>query len=333
MNRLLGSVVLLTLTPVLLADGPATKELKGHTSVVYSLSFSPDGKTLATGSYDNTIKLWDFAAGKEIKELKGHTAPVYSVAFSPDGMTLASSSTDKSVRLWNVADGKEAKKIDGHTDIVDSVAWSPDGKLLASGSADKSVRLWNPIDGKEVKNLGAHPAGVYIVVFSQDGKQLASCASDGTIKVWDVEGQKEIKTLPAYKAKTEKDPEVKGHKGQCTSIAFSPDGKTLYSVGLEDQMLLAWDPVKGELIKERGPMKDGLCSIVVDKDGKRVLTSGYGGSLTVWDPAQDKPIFEKNLKEIDKKNYGAYCVLFSPDGKFAVTAHDDKKVVITPLMP
>ncbi len=326
---------LLVLTGLAAAQPPMPKELKGHNALVYSLSFSPDGKFLATASYDNTIKVWDFAAGKEVKTLTGHTAPVYCVAFSPDGQTLASGSLDKSIRLWNVAEGKETKKIDGHTDIVDSVAWSPDAKLLASGSADKSVRLWNPAEGKEVKNLGAHGGGVYVVKFSNDGKLLASAGVDGAIKIWDVEGQKEAKTLQPFKAKTDKDPEVKGHEGAVTNLAFSPDAKTLYSVGF-DEKVHVWDVEKGTEAKELEPAKekkDMPFGMALSADGKTLLTSGYGGWLRLWDLAADKPMVEKNLKEVDKKKFGAYCVAFSPDGKFAVTGHDDHTVLITPLTP
>ena len=132
-------------------------ELKGHTGLIYSLAFSPDGKLLATGSFDNDIKLWTFASGQELRTLKGHTGPVYCVVFNKDGSLLASSSLDATIRLWNPADGKQVREMKGHTGIVDSIAFSPDGKLLASGGQDKTVRLWNPADGKEVKNLGTHP--------------------------------------------------------------------------------------------------------------------------------------------------------------------------------
>ena len=111
---------------------------------------------LATAGFDNAVKLWDFATGKEIRTLKGHTGPVYCVVFSKDGNDAGLVQPGQDHRLWNPADGKLIREIKGHTDIVDSVAFSPDGKLLASGSADKSVRLWNPADGKEVKNLGTH---------------------------------------------------------------------------------------------------------------------------------------------------------------------------------
>src|SRR5262245_16852062 len=113
----------------LLVTAQTPREFKGHTGLVYSVAFSPDGKVLATGSFDNTVKLWDFATGKELHTLKGHTNQVYCVAFSPDGNLLASASQDKTIRLWDPKSGKFLRELKGHGDIVDTVAFSPDSKL------------------------------------------------------------------------------------------------------------------------------------------------------------------------------------------------------------
>jgi WD40 repeat protein len=109
------------------------------------VSFSADGKMLASASNDKTVKLWDVASGTEIKTLSGHQRSVRSVSFSPDGKTLASASGDKTVKLWDVASGTEIKTLsgDGDQDFVWSMSFSADGKMLASASGEKTVKLWN----------------------------------------------------------------------------------------------------------------------------------------------------------------------------------------------
>jgi WD40 repeat protein len=130
-----------------------TAVLKGHTNSVHSVAFSPDGKTLASGSLDETIKLWDVADGKEKATLQGHSQCVNSVAFSPDGKILASGShvfnkkaqvVSGEVKLWDVATGKNTANITAHTYLVFCVTFSPDGKTLVSAS-DETIRLWDVI--------------------------------------------------------------------------------------------------------------------------------------------------------------------------------------------
>ncbi|MBD2213644.1 WD40 repeat domain-containing protein [Nostoc linckia FACHB-104] len=169
------------------------KTLLGHDNSVLSVSFSPDGKTLASGSADNTIKLWNLDTGKGIRTLNGHSDYVYSVSFSPDGKTLASGSRDKTIKLWNLETGKEIRTLNGHSDYVLSVSFSPDGKTLASGSDDNTIKLWNLNTGQEIRTLKGHDGSVLSVSFSPNGKTLASGSSDKTIKLWNLETGKEIR--------------------------------------------------------------------------------------------------------------------------------------------
>jgi parallel beta-helix repeat protein len=160
--------------------------LTGHTDPVRSVAFSPDGRLLASGSYDNTIKLWEVASGREVRTLTGHTGDVTSVAFSPDGRLLASGSVDDTIKLWDVATGREVRTLSGHTSDVNSVAFSPDGRLLASGSDDKTIKLWDVATGSLVRTLSGHTSDVNSVAFSPDGRLLASGSDDNTIRLWDI---------------------------------------------------------------------------------------------------------------------------------------------------
>jgi len=120
----------------------------GHASGVNSVSFSPHGKQIASGSRDNTVKLWNVDTGELLKTLSGHASEVSSVSFSPDGKRIASGSSDNTVKLWNADTGELLKTLSGHTAYVSSVRFSPDGKQIASGSRDNTVKLWNADTGE-----------------------------------------------------------------------------------------------------------------------------------------------------------------------------------------
>ncbi len=202
--------------------------LKSSGFSVYTVAFSPDEQTLASGSFDNTIRLWNAITGEHIRKLEGHTDTVRSVAFSPDGQTLASGSDDNTIKLWDVASGTLKDTLEEHTGDVNSVAFSPDGTILASGSNDNTIRLWNTITGEPLwTRAGTSLQGsdepiwfvnsvvnarVRSVAFSPDGTTIASgesitfeinyipsrrwnWLSVSNIKLWDVASGTLKKTL------------------------------------------------------------------------------------------------------------------------------------------
>ena len=268
----------------------------GHSGFVTSVVFSSDGKTLASSSWDNTIRLWDVATG-QAKTLNGHSSWVYSVAFSPNGKTLASGSHDKTVKLWDVATG-QAKTLHGHSSWVSSVAFSPDGKTIASGSGDYTIRLWDVATG-QAKILSGHSSYVNSVVFSPDGKTLASGSEDNTIRLWDV-ATKQTLGRPFI-----------DHSNKVSRVVFSPDGKLLAS-GSGDNTIRLWDVATGKALEQ--PLRghsDFVRSVVFSPDGKILASGSSDYTIRLWDVATGKPLGQPLVGHSGAIN----SVAFSPDSK------------------
>jgi len=286
---------------------------QGHSSSVWSVVFSPDGKTLASGSSDNTIKLWDMATGKLLKTLAGHSSSVWSVVFSPDGKTLASGSNDKNIKLWDVTTGKPLKTLTGHSSLVTSIVFSPDGKTLTSGSSDNTIKLWDVTTGKPLKTLTGHTKEVRSVVFSPDGKTLASGSNDKTIKLWDVATGKQLKTLT-------------GHSSSVTSVVFSPDSKTLAS-GSYDSTIKLWEVTTGKSLKNLAGHSSSVMSVVFSPDGKTLASGSYDNTIKFWDVATDK-----KLTNLTGHSGAVWSMIFSPDGKTLASGSSDKTIKFWDMM-
>lgn len=204
--------------------GKLRGDLPGHQSLVTSAAFSPNGRTLASGSADQTIRLWNTTDGKPKSVLKGHTDAVWTVSWVND-QTLVSAGWDRTIRFWNASTGEELTSLTGHDGEILSLAVSPGGRTLATGSGDWTVRLWDIGRKKSTATLQGHNGSVYSVAFSPDGETLASGSGDETVKLWDVATRKVRTTL-------------RGHQSGISSLAFSPDGDTLATAGRDDPVRL-----------------------------------------------------------------------------------------------
>ncbi|EGD81111.1 WD-40 repeat protein [Salpingoeca rosetta] len=167
--------------------GQQLTKCDGHTDVVTSVAFGPDGQHIVSGSRDNTVCIWDVTTGQQLTKCDGHTDVVTSVAFGPDGRRIVSGSRDNTVCIWDVTTGQQLTKCDGHTDVVTSVAFGPDGRRIVSGSHDKTVRVWDSSTGEDLCVYRGHTSTVRSAVFSTLGTFIVSGGYDNTVRIWNTE--------------------------------------------------------------------------------------------------------------------------------------------------
>jgi WD40 repeat protein len=271
-----------------------THSLKGHTDWVLSIAFSPDGHTIASGSFDQTIRLWNRNTGLCLKVLQGHTNWIHSVAFSPDSQLLASASSDQTIQIWDITTGDRLKTLVGHHSHVWSVAFSPDGQFLASGGDDSTVKLWS-LEGKCLCTLQSHTHRVYSIAFSPDGGTLASSSVDQTVKLWNVSqlasGEEPTEITCIYLDSTlanhsTPSSEFSGSIGWVKSIAFSPDGQLL-ATGNTEPVVKLWDRATGQCLKVMKGHQSRIWSIAFapqhDSSASQILATGSeDGTIRLW---------------------------------------------------
>ncbi|KAF9056016.1 WD40-repeat-containing domain protein [Panaeolus papilionaceus] len=290
-----------------------------HERSVNSVSFSRDGKFVASGSGDRTVCVWDAETGDLVSTpLDGHTSSVNSVAFSGDGRKVVSGSDDWTIGVWDAESGDVVVgPLHGHTNVggVTAVAFSSDDLFVASGSFDRTVRIWDRASGDCIYGpFEGHSSWVNCVAFSPDGNYIASASEDETIQLWNVlEG--DVASAP-----------WEGHTDSVTSIAFSSDGKRLVS-GSHDETLRIWDVATGELAGGAFTgHTNGVMSVAFSSDGKRLVSGSRDESIRIWDarPREDEDVFTPLPAHTD----GVTSIAISPDGKYIISGSDDDTIRI-----
>ena len=234
--------------PTLHLDTAQKAIFRGHEGLVTGAAISVDGRQIVSGSWDETVRVWDATSGVELRCLRGHGGKVYSVAISADGRRIVSGSEDNTVRVWDATSGVELRCLRGHEDGVSSVAISPDGRQIVSGGTDNTVRVWDAISGVELRCLRGHDksrlvSGVNGVAISPDGQRIVSGGADSTVRVWDAVSGVELRCL-------------RGHRDYVYSVAISVDGRQIVS-GSHDRTARVWDATSGaELRCQRGHLRE-----------------------------------------------------------------------------
>ncbi len=312
--------------------------------------FGGDGRWVASGSADNTIRLWDVDSGRELRALVGHKNWIKSLALSRSGDVLASGSNDHTAKLWNVSSGRELFTLSGHGNSVEVLAFSPDDRWLVSGSNDTTIKIWDTATGREVQTLKGHGAAITALAFTPDGKTLASGSADNTIKLWNTAAWNETRTLNK-------------HSKRITTLSFSPDGKRLAS-GSADATIIVWDSASG---RDRLTIKRNSVAVVatsfssdnelwsISADGTVVFWNAENGReirTVAGDADVDELVFAslssdgkllvsstgnrlleirngstgKLLRRLESHAAGFFSVAFSSDGRWLASGTNDRSI-------
>jgi WD40 repeat protein/class 3 adenylate cyclase/energy-coupling factor transporter ATP-binding protein EcfA2 len=329
--------------------GPAGQDFDSLGPPV-SPAFSPDGSQVASGGWGTTTTIWDSATGDIARVLPGHAWAITGIAFSPDGRHIATASYEGAARIYAADSGQPLITLSGHTGELHSLAYSPDGKRIATGGSDATARVWDATTGDHLMTLAGHTTGISHVRFTSDGNRLLTAGTDGTKRLWNVSltGGRDWLTVPGPSLRiggvafspdgrtfavpeqgtgvTIRDADtgaklvtLRGHDAIHARIAFSPDGKRLAAAdgtGVTNsganRTVPIWDVTTGELVTTLIGHEGDVTAVAFSPDGRRIATSGYDGSLRIWDATTGK---EQRAFHVGADSYG---LEFTPDGRFLV---------------
>ena len=306
------------------------RTIAGHSATIRTVAISPDGKTLATGSEDKTVKLWNLDTGELIDTIAGHSDPIKSVAFSPDGKILASACNmafqDGTIKLWDT-DTRKLRQTLGSSLLalrVATLAFSPDGQILASGNIDSTISLWHLNTGKVRSTLKGHGWEVYSIAFSADGQILVSGGFDGAVKIWNWRKEKLLQTLNRPSPSDWAGSLVSLFDysvGWIYSVAISPDGQTVASGGYEQPVTL-WDTGTGKRLRILTEHSGAVYSLAFSPNGKILASGGEDSTVRIWNYRTGELLH--TLKHLGPVR----CVTFSPDGQTLVSGSEDRTVKV-----
>jgi WD40 repeat protein/tRNA A-37 threonylcarbamoyl transferase component Bud32 len=283
----------------------------GHDDGVWSVAFTPDSRSVLSGSKDRTLRLWDVESGRPLGPPAILSHEIRSVVFTPDGR-LALVGCGIGVRLWDMRAAQEVGRYTRHTNTVKAVAVSLDGRRALSAGDDRAVSLWQISDCREVRRLARHKGDVNSVAFSPDGRLGLSGSRDQTIRLWNLEDGRELSRFPPQ-------------KGMVLSVAFSPDGRYALSGNFDTTMRL-WDVATGRELRRFQGHKQMVAAVAFSPDGRRVLSGSHDQTVRLWDLESGH-----ELCCFGGHTGAVTCLAFSPDGRHAVSGGADKALCLWQL--
>jgi WD40 repeat protein len=293
------------------------RTFKGHSGWVTGVAFSSDGRRLASGSWDQTVKFWDVPTGQELSTVGKKIKEVQALAFSSDGHWLAAENSNDIVTLWDAATGREIRTLASDRPLgalgsnwVYSIAFSPDGRWLASGVDDKTVRLWDVTTGRAVRDLTGLRRSVIYVAFSPDGRWLASGDDDKSIRIWDVSTGQEIRRLS-------------GHKKPIYAVAFSPNGHWLASASA-DKSIKLWDIAAGREVHTLTGHGNLVTSLAFSPDGRWLASGSWDKTVKIWDVETGHEV--QTLTSAH--NHSVYSVAFDSRGRWLASGSEDGTISV-----
>lgn len=282
-----------------------------HTSKIKSIAFSPDGKILASASWDKLIKLWDVNTRVLRLTLSGHDGLIESLAFSPTGQFLASASQMEvsPCRIWNRSAGKLERALPMRYDKVNSIAFSPDGKMLAVAHSFK-ITLWEVVTGNLLRTFKENDSMIYSISFSPDGKLLAAGGSLNALQFWDVQTGKLSSAI-----------KFSYHSQRATFVRFSPDGDTVASNSSFDYSVRLWSASTGQPLKTLEGHKDVVRSLAFSPRGEVVASTSRDATIKLWGVKTGEL-----LQTLTGSDGEIWSIAFSPDGDMLASAGDDGSI-------
>lgn len=283
----------------------------GNSGAVWSIGYTPDGKTLAMAIEDGTVRLWDTASESIRASLPGHKGAVWAVDIKRDGTAIATAGEDGKVGLWSLPDGTNlgSVRLEGS---ARSVQFTPDGKGVLVASRDGTVTVYDALTQDRRLTTAGHEGGARAAVMSADGSTIASTGGDQQIKIWDgVTGQLRL-SIPVT-------------TGPIYGLAFAPDNRSLASCGW-DKTIRLWDANNRELLREFNGHTEDVWHVSFSADGRRMASASQDKMIKIWDVATGK-----ELISIDAHVGVAHTVVFTPDGRNVAAGGRDGTVKVWPI--